>query len=69
MLFQMGSTQTSPAGSYTTTQHRNPPHNVQEFEPFDDFDLVPFDKEALLDHVDQSITLNMKMDNLADGAN
>jgi iron transport multicopper oxidase len=43
--------------------------DVQEFEPFDDFDLVPFDKEALLDQVDQSITLNMKMDNLADGAN
>jgi iron transport multicopper oxidase len=42
---------------------------VQEFTPSDDFDLVPYDKEALFDHVDQSITLNMKMGNLADGAN
>jgi iron transport multicopper oxidase len=43
--------------------------DVSEFVPFDDFDLVPFDKEALFDHVDQSVTLNMKMGNLADGAN
>jgi iron transport multicopper oxidase len=54
---------------YDDTAPKPAAQHVQEFEPFDDFDLVPFDKEALLDHVDQSITLNMKMDNLADGAN
>ena len=36
---------------------------------FDDFTLVPYDKESIYDNVDQSITLDMKMDNLNDGAN
>jgi len=42
---------------------------MSEFEPFDDFALVPHDKEELFDHVDRSITLDLKMDNLDDGAN
>jgi iron transport multicopper oxidase len=42
---------------------------IETFEPFDDFNLVPYDKEQLLDHVDHSITLDLKMDNLNDGAN
>lgn len=42
---------------------------VDSFEPFDDFKLVPWDKEEVFDHVDQSITLDVKMDNLMDGAN
>ncbi|KAI4614709.1 uncharacterized protein J4E87_009304 [Alternaria ethzedia] len=42
---------------------------ISEFEPFDDFALVPHDKEELFDHVDRSITLDLKMDNLDDGAN
>ncbi|KAH6644676.1 Cupredoxin [Boeremia exigua] len=36
---------------------------------FDDFNLVPYDKEGIYSNVDQSITLDMKMDNLNDGAN
>ncbi|KAJ4991828.1 multicopper oxidase [Stagonosporopsis vannaccii] len=36
---------------------------------FDDFTLVPYDKEAIYSNVDHSITLDMKMDNLNDGAN
>lgn len=36
---------------------------------FDDFALVPYDKEGIYDTVDQSITLDMKMNNLNDGAN
>ena len=43
--------------------------DVAEFEPFDDFTLVPEDGEELLDKVDHSITLDLKMDNLDDGAN
>lgn len=35
----------------------------------DDFTLIPFDKEAIYSDVNQSITLDMKMDNLNDGAN
>ncbi len=42
---------------------------VPAFEPFDDFALVPYDREELFDHVDRSITLDLKMDNLDDGAN
>ncbi|KAL1800988.1 hypothetical protein ACET3X_001330 [Alternaria dauci] len=45
------------------------PKEMETFEPFDDFALVPYDKEELYDHVDRSITLDMKMDNLDDGAN
>jgi iron transport multicopper oxidase len=42
---------------------------IGEFAPFDDFSLVPYDKEGIYSNVDQSITLDMKMDNLDDGAN
>lgn len=46
-----------------------PPLQIGEYDPFDDFSLVPQDGMALYDHVDHSITLDMKMDNLGDGAN
>ncbi|KAL5116135.1 hypothetical protein ACEQ8H_006032 [Pleosporales sp. CAS-2024a] len=42
---------------------------IEAFEPFDDFGLVPYDKEALFTKVDHTVTLDVKMDNLADGAN
>ena len=42
---------------------------LDEFDPFDDFTLVPKDGEALLEDVDYSFNLDMKMDNLGDGAN
>ncbi|KAF2469772.1 iron transport multicopper oxidase FET3 precursor [Lindgomyces ingoldianus] len=42
---------------------------INAFEPFDDFTLVPEDKQGILDKVDHSVTLDMKMDNLGDGAN
>ncbi len=45
------------------------PRLVDEFTDYDDFNLVPTDGEKLLDKVDHSITLDMKMDNLGDGAN
>lgn len=45
------------------------PTPVDEFNDFDDITLVPQDGEALYDKVDHSITLDMKMDNLGDGAN
>lgn len=40
-----------------------------EFQPFDDSKLVPADGNKLLDVVDHSVTLDVKMDNLRDGAN
>ena len=45
------------------------PTPVDEFNDFDDMTLVPADGEKLYDKVDRSITLDMKMDNLGDGAN
>ncbi|KAL8760372.1 MAG: hypothetical protein Q9184_003378 [Pyrenodesmia sp. 2 TL-2023] len=45
------------------------PAFVDAFEPFDDFTLIPHDRLPLFSQVDQSIQLDMKMDNLGDGAN
>lgn len=42
---------------------------VDEFTEIDDFNLVPYDKEPLLGDADQTITLEVVMDNLNDGAN
>lgn len=42
---------------------------IDDYNEFDDFTLVPYDKEKLFDKVDQSITLDLKMDVLSDGAN
>ncbi|MCJ1408319.1 hypothetical protein MMC19_002394 [Ptychographa xylographoides] len=45
------------------------PVPVDEFDPFDDFSLVPQDGEELYDDVDYSFTLKFHMGNLGDGAN
>lgn len=45
------------------------PALIDEFDPFDDFTLVPEDGMKLLENPAQSITLELAMDNLADGAN
>jgi iron transport multicopper oxidase len=54
---------------YDSTKDKPAPKELDAFEPFDDFNLVPVDKEKLFDRVDHSITLDLKMDNLNDGAN
>lgn len=54
---------------YDSKKDKPAPKEVEAFEPYDDFKLVPYDKEALLDKVDHSITLDLKMDVLNDGAN
>jgi len=51
---------------------RNPlpaPVLLNTFDPFDDFTLVPYDREERLDQVDHCIRLDMRMGNLGDGAN
>lgn len=50
-------------------QELSPASDVDAFEPFDDFALKPFDSLAALDKVDRTVTLDLKMDNLGDGAN
>ena len=42
---------------------------VDTFPWYDDTNLVPEDGLELYDHVDHSIRLDLKMDNLDDGAN
>ena len=54
---------------YDDAKDKPAPKDVERFEPFDDFDLVPYDEEKLYEHVDYQIQLDMKMDNLDDGAN
>ncbi|EON62388.1 ferrooxidoreductase Fet3 [Coniosporium apollinis CBS 100218] len=54
---------------YDNTKELPTPAFVDEFDPFDDYTLVPQDGMSLLDEVDYSITFDMKMDNLGDGAN
>jgi iron transport multicopper oxidase len=41
----------------------------EPLNPFDDFGLVPVDGEELFKDPDQLVLLNLKMDNLGDGAN
>lgn len=45
------------------------PALINEFDPFDDYTLVPQDGLKLLENPDYSFNLDMKMDNLGDGAN
>jgi iron transport multicopper oxidase len=54
---------------YDSSKPLPAPANITEFTPFDDFTLVPQDGTKLLDKVDYSMTLDMKMGNLGDGAN
>ncbi|KAH7413299.1 Cupredoxin [Cadophora sp. MPI-SDFR-AT-0126] len=43
------------------------PAAVDSLDPFDDFTLVPVDKQPLLRDADQTITFDVIMDNLGDG--
>lgn len=45
------------------------PLELEEFEPLDDFSLRPLDNLAALGAADRTVTLDLKMDNLGDGAN
>jgi iron transport multicopper oxidase len=42
---------------------------LDEFTDYDDFDLVPYDKEAALPEPDYQVTLSIAMINRADGKN
>lgn len=42
---------------------------LETFVPFDDYTLVPQDGLELYSNVDYSFDLDLKMDNLGDGAN
>lgn len=52
---------------YDDTKPMPVPAVVDALDSFDDFALVPFDKKPLLPDADQTITLDVIMDNLGDG--
>lgn len=54
---------------YSDSAELPTPAFVDEFEPFDDFTLKPYDKLPLFEDPEYSVQLDVKMDNLADGAN
>ena len=54
---------------YDDTAELPTPATVDEFDPFDDFTLVPTDGEELYENVDFSFNLDVAMNNLGDGAN
>lgn len=54
---------------YDETKPLPEPTPIDEFDPFDDFTLVPQDGEKLFENPDMSFNLDLKMDNLGDGAN
>lgn len=54
---------------YDSSKEMPTPALLDEFAPFDDYNLVPYDKEPLFENVDQTVQLDMYMDNLGDGKN
>jgi iron transport multicopper oxidase len=54
---------------YDQKQPLPEPLLIDEFNPFDDFTLVPQDGLELYEKVDYSFELNFYMGNLGDGAN
>ncbi|OCK75595.1 multicopper oxidase, partial [Lepidopterella palustris CBS 459.81] len=54
---------------YDDSKPLPPAAMIENFDPFDDFNLIPHDLEPLYDHVDYALTLDLKMGNLGDGAN
>ncbi|KAI5468123.1 Cupredoxin [Mariannaea sp. PMI_226] len=54
---------------YDGTKDLPKPSLVEEFEPFDDIELRPYDEMKILPQPTKEIELNVVMDNLHDGAN
>jgi iron transport multicopper oxidase len=42
---------------------------LQDFDPFDDIELIPLDQEPLFENPDNSFQLTVVMNDLDDGAN
>lgn len=54
---------------YDETKPRPDPVRVDEFQPFDDMTLAPYDNQTLLGGPDRVVELNVIMDDMGDGAN
>lgn len=53
---------------YDSQNNLPPAASVQELDPFDDFTLIPYDQMALLPDPDKTITLDVIMGDLGNGA-
>lgn len=54
---------------YDESSEKPMPASKQTFSPYDDFDLVPTDGEEMYTDPIRTITLDLSMNNLGDGAN
>ena len=54
---------------YDSSKELPIPAELEAFDPLDDFTLIPYDRQPVLGPADKTITLDMQMDNLGDGAN
>ncbi|KAH0442270.1 multicopper oxidase [Colletotrichum camelliae] len=54
---------------YDSSKPMNQAATLDNFAPFDDMTLVPYDKQPLLTSPSQTVELDVIMDNLGDGAN
>lgn len=54
---------------YDSAQPKPDPMLLDALNPFDDMGLVAYDNQTRLGPPDQTITLDVHMDNLGDGAN
>ncbi|KAL1640208.1 hypothetical protein SLS58_007159 [Diplodia intermedia] len=54
---------------YDDSKDKPSPAILDELDPYDDFNLTPTDGLELYDEADYTITLDLTMDNLGDGAN
>ena len=54
---------------YNDQAEKPSPAEISSYDPYDDLNLRPVDGMERLPDADYTVTLNMKMDNLGDGAN
>ncbi|KAI5783572.1 Cupredoxin [Geopyxis carbonaria] len=54
---------------YSDSAPKPTPKEIAEFDPMDDFELVPVDGHELLPEPDLTVTLDVTMNNLGDGIN
>lgn len=54
---------------YNTAAENPAPTDLTQFNPYDDFNLVPADGLDIYPEADYTVTLDLTMNNLGDGAN
>jgi len=54
---------------YDSTKPMSIAAHLNEFNPYDDFGLVPYDKQEVWNEPSRSYAMTMEFNNLGDGAN